>query len=336
MTRSRTDDGEVGERAGDDDDPTYTLGALTFTSPMHLPELVAHPGRPRFVRHRVSSPRRMSDDESAAFVDDDTPDFLVTTRDAAPFGSVHFHFPRLATFSYQTIAECVSAAIPTTTPDETVRHLLLDHVLPRLMVKEGRVVLHASVVVKEGLALAFVGPSGAGKSTLATTLAKRGFTILADDALAIGANEHGPVTFPMYPGVRLYPDDVRALVGDDVGESVAHYTDKLRVDARALGERAFGRSMTPLARLYILERGDDERFAPDVFLGPIAQRDALLALLGAAFRCDVKDDKESGRLFAYFSRPEMLSRCRRLRVPHRRDAVDEVERAILRDLALSS
>jgi hypothetical protein len=330
MARGPTDDGEVGERAADNHDPTYTVGSLIFTSPMHLPELVAHPGRPRFVRHSISPPRRMTAEESAAFVDDDRAEFLVTTRSA--FGGVRFHFPRLAAFAYERISEHLQIAYPTTTTEETVRHLLLDHVLPRLMVHERGVVLHASVVVKDGQAIAFLGPSGAGKSTLATTLSQRGFTILADDALVLGSDERGVTSIPMYPGVRLYPADVRALVGDDVGEHVAHYTDKLRVDARGLGDGVFGKKRAPLVRLYVLERGDAETFAPDVFLGPISSKDALFALLGSTFRVDVTDDEESARLFANLSRPEILSRCRRLRVPHRRDSTADVQTAIERDL----
>jgi hypothetical protein len=324
-----THDTAVGERDPQNHDPTYTVGTLVFTSPMHLPELVAHPGRPRFVRLRVVTPRRMSDEESSAFLDDDTPDFLVTTR--TPMGGVRFLFSRLATFVFEGIGESVSSTVPSTTTDETVRHLLLDHVLPRLMVKEGDVVLHASVVVKDGCAIAFIGPSGAGKSTLATSLAQHGFSILSDDALPLLVEEQRLWTRSMYPGVRLYPANARALVGSDVGESVAHYTDKVRLDARALGDDAFARGRVPLVRLYVLERGDDEVGPLDVRVTPMASKDALRALLACAFRLDVKDDRESMLVFDRLTRPEVLSRCRTLTAPHRHDAVFAVVDAITRD-----
>ena len=60
-------------------------------------------------------------------------------------------------------------------PAETLRHLLLDQVVPRMLGQGGELVLHASAVeLDDGTGLAFVGPSGAGKSTLASSFQKPG------------------------------------------------------------------------------------------------------------------------------------------------------------------
>lgn len=324
-------DAEVGERAHDDHDPTYTVGNVTFSTAIALPELVAHPGRPRFVRHRVHPPETLTGDEERAFVDDERAEFLVTTR--APF--ITLTFPRRARFTLETISGSVHIARPSETTDETVRHLLLDHVVPRIALTDRDIVLHASVVEKDGRALAFIGPSGAGKSTMAVALARRGCALLSDDALFFAFDDRGLCAVPSYGGARLFPDHARALVGDARGEPVAHDSDKLRFTPAALGVSLSSERRAPLARIYILERGDDETFAPDVHVSELAHRDALFALLSQAFRLDATDPEESAFVFQALSRTEILARCRGLRAPHRRDAIVDVERAIERDLARS-
>jgi hypothetical protein len=62
------------------------------------------------------------------------------------------------------------------------RNFLAAYVAERL-VEQGGLLLHASGVARDGLALAFLGPSGAGKSTVATALA--GWQVLSDDLVAL-------------------------------------------------------------------------------------------------------------------------------------------------------
>ena len=62
---------------------------------------------------------------------------------------------------------------------------LVGQVLPLLSMLHGHEVFHASVVARDGRAVALVGRSGAGKSSLAAGLVLRGFRYVADDVLAI-------------------------------------------------------------------------------------------------------------------------------------------------------
>ncbi len=92
-----------------------------------------------------------------------------------------------------------------------VRHALLDHVLPRMLVGRGSIVLHASGVVVHGSAVLFSGPSGAGKSTLAARCVARGHHLLGDDAMMVeqaGGTWRAPRS---YPGLRLWPDSAEQL-----------------------------------------------------------------------------------------------------------------------------
>jgi hypothetical protein len=173
-------------------------------------------------------------------------------RDGAPWLSVasvgaafHFAFTDTADFlvdpDRRTILNLIEDG-----PDATVRHLLIDQVLPLLLSLEV-LVLHASAVSIDGRAVAFVGPAGAGKSTLALALADIGMPVLSDDALAV-ADCGGVLTaFPSYPGLRLWPD----ALGARDSAPVAPYSEKKRL----VTGLPFARSPLPLADVYVLRRG---------------------------------------------------------------------------------
>ncbi|NHC16239.1 hypothetical protein [Motilibacter deserti] len=61
---------------------------------------------------------------------------------------------------------------------------------------DGRLVLHASAVVRGGAAVAFVGASGAGKSTLAALAAAEGAAVLTDDVLRVDVDGGGALAWP--------------------------------------------------------------------------------------------------------------------------------------------
>src|SRR5262245_25522327 len=66
---------------------------------------------------------------------------------------------------------------------ETIEHLLIDQVLPRVLAHRGRLVLHAGGVRTPFGAIAFLGESGAGKSTLCSAMNRAGHRLLGDDGL---------------------------------------------------------------------------------------------------------------------------------------------------------
>jgi hypothetical protein len=63
----------------------------------------------------------------------------------------------------------------------TMRHLLLDVVLPRVMAIHSEFMFHAGVVRRGDDAVLIAGPSGAGKSTLCAALDASGDELLSDD-----------------------------------------------------------------------------------------------------------------------------------------------------------
>lgn len=115
-------------------------------------------------------------------------------------------------------------------PTSTIRHLLIDQVVPRILGHWGSLVVHGSAVSIEGKAVAFVGASGLGKSTLAAYLHKQGHTILTDDCFRLNDNEPNEISItPNYPGVRLFDDSSGAVFSSSSTSEVAHYTRKKRL-----------------------------------------------------------------------------------------------------------
>ncbi len=72
--------------------------------------------------------------------------------------------------------------------------------LPIAAALNGVEILHASGVVVDGRAIAFVGHSGAGKTSLAIHLVDQGASLLADDVVALSSADGG---VRAHPGVRF-------------------------------------------------------------------------------------------------------------------------------------
>ena len=119
--------------------------------------------------------------------------------------------------------------------DQTIRALLLDHVLPLVLTLRGCYALHAAAVVTERGACAFAGYSGIGKSTLATSLSLAGHRILTDDCLILDERE-AIFALPAHPNVKLYGETLEALIPRAITTTpVAQYTMKRRLPLKSSG-----------------------------------------------------------------------------------------------------
>lgn len=181
---------------------------------------------------------------------------------------------------------------------ETLTHLLLDQVLPRVLGHRGQVVLHGGAVrVGEG-AVAFLGVSGSGKSTLAASFQEAGFELLSDDGLVLIDDGNRVLVSPTYQSLRLWPESIQALFDRHPPRlaPVAHYSSKQRVafsQATDVGPTAALR----LEAIFLLTEHEDELDERVIIMaaGPAA---TLMALMQNAFRLDVADEGRTTRLFA--------------------------------------
>jgi hypothetical protein len=125
---------------------------------------------------------------------------------------------------------------------------LLGRVLALAIHASGDLCLHASAVVVDGSAIAFLAHKGFGKSTLAMALVAAGAKLLTDDTLRLRLGARSIAT-PGPHSVRLWDD-----VADHLGRraAMAPEPDGGKLVARSLPDDEVAITPAPLAALYLL------------------------------------------------------------------------------------
>lgn len=241
------------------------------------------------------------------------------------FGAVDFLLEKTAPGEPATARFFVHPAAPA----GVVEPLFLEQALPPWLSLLGRPCLHASAVAwgegERAAAIAFAGRSGSGKSTLATMLAASGAKdggLLADDCLVLEIQADRLLAHPGHRAVRLLEDSAHALFGDASAGELSLDESKRRIDVRG-ADRAL-----PLARFYELSPASSR--ARVTSLRP---RDALARLATHLFRVDPEDHARLPAELDLLDRLAARVTVKRLEVPRRFDALDEVRAVIAEDLA---
>ena len=166
--------------------------------------------------------------------------------------------------------------------DETLRHLLLDQIWPRILAHEGAFVLHGAGVATESGGLLLVGGSRSGKSTLAASLHMAGHPIMGDDAMIISGEETQPSMQAVYRSLRLFPDSLERIAGPDVPRSpVADYIEKWNVDLPgARDDRE-----TPVRAIFVLDADP----SAEISIREVAGAKGAFALVEQSFSLDPSD-----------------------------------------------
>lgn len=133
------------------------------------------------------------------------------------------------------------------------QRLLVAQCLPFAAVLQGLDVLHASAVVLDAGAVAFVGPSGSGKTSVATALWRRGCGFLADDVLAVERRGEDLLCHPGAPVAAVDRSEAERLaaVGRLAGEELER-NERERVVRMPLNP-----APAPLRALFLLDRRPD-------------------------------------------------------------------------------
>jgi hypothetical protein len=331
---------------------SYRWCGLTLSSELPLPELPPaggthaddwrvrmddgraplHPGRRWFHHWRFPDGRR----------------WLSFARHASGY---LLRFPRLADFEVRSRDREIQCYRFPRTPLRTLRHLLLDQVLPLTVGGDNCLVLHASVVAVGGGAVAFLAPAGHGKSTLAATLSQRGCALVSDDCCFLRRRPEEPSpeprvpspefraprrsfeVVPSYPGVRLSPASITRLFGVNGGphDRVSHYSSKRRV-ARVDSGVAFCDGPVPLRQLFTMAPADDLERATAVSIRARTAREAALDLVSFTFHLDVHHASRVKEAFDLAADVAGTYGVRLLTFPWNLAGTDAIADAILTDL----
>ena len=189
---------------------TYRFYNLTVASALDLPELA--PGRsvPE-LRVRLGRGRQWVGGRWRWFRVWRGPGgdpWLKTGKDESRY---LLRFPRQADFLIEPDGVTTTCYPRRGLSRATLRHLLLDHVLPLVVSHRGRIILHASAVATPYGGVGFLAATGAGKSTLAASLSRRGWPLVADDSLQVEPGVDSVVATASYSGLRLWAESFPAL-----------------------------------------------------------------------------------------------------------------------------
>jgi hypothetical protein len=249
-------------------------------------------------------------------------------------GQFHLRFLQYADFILDAEKRIVICRPQMGASHETVRHLFLNQVMPLLLSKLGKLVLHAGAVSTHLGAVAFVGQAGVGKSTLTAGLG-RVCPVLTDDCLMVEWDESGPLARGNYPGIRLWPDVLpHFLAGDDMVANVAQYTSKRRISGSNGAMTYEGRSV-PLRRLYMLQRREADQPSRQISITKLRSAEGVIALLKYTFLLDIDDREQSARHLQLFKKMVDAGLVRGLSYPSGISLIPAIHEAILEDLASS-
>ena len=251
---------------------------------------------------------------------------LVTLTCERTTTGYRMHFPGVATLIAAANGElCVHPHAGMCR--ESVRHVLLDQALPRLMAQRGELVLHAALVrTLAGRNLLLIGDSGRGKSTLTGACFASGRVVATDDGAVLRVTDGTLVAVPNYPSLRLLPDSLSKLFQGRQYASlpVANYSQKRRLPVNALEGSA------EVHAILILDPPSEDGTAPHLARKTPAA--ACHALMRHGFQLDLSDVSNHQRLLAKGAQAAQLAPVYSLAYPRRYEALPEVL-ALLEGLA---
>jgi len=301
---------------------TYSVYGLVLTSDQPIEELwPCEPGPPSLFVRWVEE--ELVPDGSVWFREwDDTgsPSLRVARAD----GRYLLQFPGKAGFRVSSDGREVECRPEAGIPHYTVRHLLLNQVLPLVLSRQRVPVFHGSCVDLGSGAAVFAGATGRGKSTLSGFFARCGYPLVTDDCVALVPTEAGFAVSPSYPGVRLWKDSLEFLNGDETTcPPVAHDKTKRHF---AGGVMSSSTRPVPLRRFYCLDRSEGNTIEITRLEGAALIREVV----SSQFLLDSGDPRELETSFRTACRIAETGSCYRLVVPRGFDRLPEVADTISR------
>jgi hypothetical protein len=298
----------------------YQIFNRSVVSDLALPELETRPADEALPRIAVT---RYTDEFPASLDwvhhwrnEKDEIDISLSFIDLEGQSQYLLRFPETADFLVNREGNLIRYRPFTDVPDNTVRHLLLDQVIPRTLGQQGDLVLHASSVHLPGAgAILFVAPSGSGKSTLAASFVESGADLISDDCIMVLLSQ--PATaIASYDGLRLFPDSIAATKGS-TGQKVSHYSDKRRFQPTGSWQRN-----QSIVAVFLLGQSTEIKVT-----ATRAAKD-LMTLINQTFLLDVTDKNliktQFSNLTRFIDRLPLFS----VHYPHDHARLPEVVRAI--------
>jgi len=206
----------------------------------------------------------------------------------------------------------------------------LGQVLSYCLLTRGIEPLHATAMIVNDQAVAFLGDSGAGKSTLAATFLQKGYTLLTDDVLALEFRGESAWVWPGIARVKLNPDSADSVFYGRRSIPMNSFTTKMIFP---LNDSQHDNRMFPLRALYVLPRKPSKS---RIMVRRLSGRASFLPIVQNTFNDTVLHSDRLKQQFAFAGRLARLIPIKRLSYPRRLDMLPAVADAILADLSRES
>ena len=210
-------------------------------------------------------------------------------------------------------------------PDEVVFTYLLGQVLSFCLLARGVEPLHATCVLVNGAAIAFLGDSGEGKSTLAATLLTRGYPLLTDDVLVVRFDGDRAMAYPSLPRIKLTGAAADATFPGRRSVPMNRFTDKriFPLDGAEYVSRP-----APLRALYVLSEKTEGAGAS---IRRLRGRAQFLALIQHTFNDSILHTSRLKQQFAFARQLLRLVNVNTFSYPRRLDLLPAIADAVLAD-----
>jgi hypothetical protein len=247
-------------------------------------------------------------------------------RRCAADGSDFLLFPGLFEFMVSPDGRSVAFEQLERSTAESFQTYLLGHTLSYALVKQGFEPLHASTVVIDGAAIAFLGSSGQGKSTLAAAFLHAGHQILTDDLLLIREVDGIYCGFSGPPRLKLFPEVARWFLPMQASSTPMNpETEKLIV---ALEPPQMHLSPAPIKGFFVLDEWEQDSVG--MRLSALSGTESVLQLLRSSFNTRLVTPERLRRQFVAAREWAARIAVRRIVYPRKLADIDQVREIIIR------
>jgi hypothetical protein len=215
--------------------------------------------------------------------------------------------------------------------DESFQVYMLGQALSFALVKQGFEPLHATVVVVDDQAVAFLGDHAFGKSSLAASFLENGHRLLTDDLLILQESSGGILAYPGPPRIKLFSRIAGRFLGQTSNRVPMNAeTDKLIVP---IDEHQRCARPAALKAIYSLAAPREACRSPRVSIESLTPREAFVELVKGTFNRRLVGPQRLARQFAEMSSLAGRVAVRKLTYPRTVDRLQEVQRLVIADLA---
>jgi hypothetical protein len=244
-----------------------------------------------------------------------------------PGGATYLRWAKLFEFAVSADGRSIEYCRLGRATNQSLTTYLLGQVLSFSLLSFGYEPLHATAVVVDGEAIAFLGDCGYGKSTLGAQFVARGFPILTDDVLALESRDGQWLAHAGPPRVKLFPTVARKVLSRSRGRPMNPDTSKLVI---SLDARESVDGTVPLKALYVLS--DPSRPRARVRITRITGHNAFAEATRSSFNLIRLDRARLENQFARTAHLVSEVPLKRLTYPRRLSQLGAVCDAVLADL----